>query len=180
MAENDDLALIKRCLGGETQAFAGLIERYQKPVFNVALRMLNNFQNAEDVTQVVFIKAYEKLHTYKTKYKFFSWVYRMAVNESLNFIKREKRFEGLDVDVLASENVTEGSFTDFETMQQVELALMFLDPSQRAIVVLKHFHGLSYREISYIMEIPEKIVKSRLYESRQRLRKVFHKQGYLQ
>ena len=180
MSENDDLALIKRCLAGDTQAFEGLLERYQKPVFNVALRMLNDLQNAEDVTQVVFIKAFEKLHTFKPQFRFFSWVYKMAVNESLNFIKREKRFEGLDTDTLVDESAAEKTFTDFETLQQVELALMFLDPAQRAIVVLKHFHGLSYKEIAYIMEIPEKTVKSRLYEARQKLRNIFCKQGYLQ
>jgi RNA polymerase sigma-70 factor (ECF subfamily) len=180
MAEYDDLDLVNRCLAGDTKAFEILIERYQKPVFNVALRMLNDLQDAEDVTQVVFIKVYEKLDTFKSKFKFFSWVYRMAVNESLNFIKREKRYEGLNVTVLASENDTESAFTDFETKEQVELALMFLQPAQRAIVVLKHFHGLSYQEIAYIMDIPEKTVKSRLYESRQQLRKIFYKQGYVQ
>lgn len=180
MAEHDDLGLVNRCLAGDSKAFEKLIERYQKPVFNVALRMLNNLQDAEDVVQVVFIKAYEKLDTFKSKYKFFSWVYRMAVNESLNFIKRETRFETLDVATLANEKNTESAFTDFETKEQVELALMFLQPSQRAIVVLKHFHGLSYQEIAYIMEVPEKTVKSRLYESRQQLRKIFYKQGYVQ
>lgn len=180
MPELDDLDLVQRCLEGDTKAFEKLIERYQKPIFNVALRMLNDYQDAEDVTQVVFIKAFEKLDTFKSKYKFFSWVYRMAVNESLNFIKRERRYEGLDVTTLANENNVERAFTDFETKQQVELALMLLQPSQRAIVVLKHFHGLSYQEIAYIMEVPEKTVKSRLYESRQKLRKIFFKQDYVQ
>ena len=180
MTNQSDLVLIKRCLDGEVNAFAGLIDRYQKPVYNAAFRMLSDARNAEDVTQTVFIKAFENLDRYDANYKFFSWVYKMTINESINFLKRENRFAGLDLNTLSNQNASEDAFHQFETKEQIDLALLVLEPSHRAIVVLKHFHGLSYKEIGYIMDSPEKTIKSRLYESRQQMRKVFFKQGYVQ
>lgn len=180
MTENSDLALIERCLSGDVNAFAGLIERYQKPVYNAAYRMLNDAGNAEEVTQIVFVKAFEKLKSYNANYKFFSWVYKMTINETLNFIKRENRFAHLDSAAPAGEPASEESLGRFETKEQIDLALMVLEPSHRAIVVLKHFHGLSYKEIGYIMDLPENTIKSRLYESRQQMRRVLFKQGYVQ
>ena len=180
MAKHSDLSLIERCLSGEVDAFAGLIDRYQKPVYNAAYRMLNDARNAEDVVQTVFIKAFVSLDRYNANFKFFSWVYKMTINESINFLKRENRFAGLDLSALSNEQATEETFNQFETSEQIDFALMVLEPPQRAIVVLKHFHGLSYKEIGYIMDVPEKTVKSRLYESRQQMRRVFFKQGYVQ
>ena len=97
-ADDQDRALIQRYLEGEADAAGGLVDRYQKPLFNVALRMLDNAQDAEDVTQTVFFNAFLKLRTYDPRYKFFSWVYRMTVNESLNLLKSRKRTTTLDDD----------------------------------------------------------------------------------
>jgi RNA polymerase sigma-70 factor (ECF subfamily) len=88
--------LVRQCLEGDREVFGTLMGRYQKAVFNVALRMTRSYQEAQDITQAIFIQAYEKLGEYDARHKFFSWIYRMAVNESLNFIKRSRRFEGLD------------------------------------------------------------------------------------
>ncbi|MGA3244717.1 MAG: sigma factor, partial [Bacteroidota bacterium] len=80
MQEPNDKDLVKRCLSGDQKAFEILLERYQKPVFNIALRVLSNTDDAADVTQATFVKAYEKLNSYDNRYKFFSWLYRIAVN----------------------------------------------------------------------------------------------------
>ena len=87
MVDDQDQALVRQCLDGHTRAFEALVDRYQKPLFNVALRMLDDAQDAEDITQTVFIKAFEKLATYDDRYKFFSWIYKMTVNEALNFTR---------------------------------------------------------------------------------------------
>src|SRR5512135_999154 len=89
-ADEQDRVLVNRCLEGQGDAASDLVDRYQKRLFNIALRMLNNVQDAEDVTQTVFLNAFLKLRTYDPRYKFFSWIYRMAVNESLNVLKRRK------------------------------------------------------------------------------------------
>jgi RNA polymerase sigma-70 factor (ECF subfamily) len=168
-ADEQDRALVTRCLEGKRDAFGGLVDRYQKPLFNVALRMLNNVQDAEDVTQAVFLNAYLRLRAYDPKYKFFSWIYRMTVNEALNTLKRRRRTEPLDHarDVRAPGAAPDSAA---EAQDRVGKALMDLKPDDRALVVLKHFVSFSYQEIADVMEIPVRTVKSRLFTARERLR----------
>lgn len=166
-----DQELVRRCLGGESRAAGDLVERFQRPLFNVAFRMLGNVQDAEDVTQTVFFNAFDSLKRYDPQYRFFSWLYRMAVNESLNALKRRKQMvtlhDGLDLP-------TTGSAADdaVEVDDRIERALMELKPDDRAVVVLKHFVAFSYEEIAEVLEIPVKTVKSRLFTARERLRLV--------
>jgi RNA polymerase sigma-70 factor (ECF subfamily) len=168
-ADEQDRALVKRCLEGERDAAGGLVDRYQKRLFNVALRMLNNVQDAEDVTQTVFLNAFLELRTYNPRYKFFSWIYRMTVNESLNMLKRRKPTVTLDdeFDIRAP-----GAAPDraAEVQDRVGKALMDLKPDDRAVVVLRHFVSFSYQEIADVLEVPARTVKSRLYTARERLR----------
>ena len=167
-ADDQDRALVKRCLDGRGDASGGLVDRYHKPLFNVALRMLHNVQDAEDITQAVFLNAYLRLRTYDPKYRFFSWIYRMAVNESLNALKRRKRTEPLEQahDVRAPAAPDSSA----EAQVRVEQALQCLKPDDRAVVVLKHFVSFSYQEIAEVLEIPVRTVKSRLFTARERLR----------
>ena len=97
-AANDDLdrALVRRFLDGERAAGDELVNRFHRSVFNVALRMLGNVQDAEDVTQTTFGNAFAALDSYDPKYRFFSWIYRMTVNESLNTMKRRRNVVSLD------------------------------------------------------------------------------------
>ena len=170
-ADDRDRALIKRYLEGEGEAAGGLVDRYQKPLFNVALRMLDNAQDAEDVTQTVFFNAFLKLRTYDPRYKFFSWVYRMTVNESLNVLKSRKPTTTLDDDapILAPEDPADEAA---ELQRQVGKALMRLKPDDRAVMILRHFVFFSYEEIADVLEIPVKTVKSRLFTARERLRDI--------
>jgi RNA polymerase sigma-70 factor (ECF subfamily) len=168
-ADEQDRALVKRYLEGQRDAASGLVDRYEKRLFNVALRMLDDVQDAEDVTQTVFLNAFLRLRTYDPRYKFFSWVYRMTVNESLNMLKRRKRTVTLEgePDIQAP-----GAAPDraAEVEDRVGKALMGLKPDDRAVVVLSHFVSFSYQEIADVLEIPVRTVKSRLYTARERLR----------
>ena len=169
-ADDQDRALIKRYLEGEGNAAGGLVDRYQKPLFNVALRMLDNAQDAEDVTQTVFFNAFLKLRTYDPRYKFFSWVYRMTVNESLNLLKSRKQTTTLDDDpAIPAPEDPGGAEESAELQRRVGNALMGLKPDDRAVVILRHFVFLSYEEIADVLEIPAKTVKSRLFTARERL-----------
>ena len=168
-ATNDDLdrALVRRFLDGERAAGDELVNRFQRSVFNVALRMLGNVQDAEDVTQTVFGNAFLALDSYDPKYRFFSWIYRMTVNESLNTIKSRRNVVSLDgsFDVPAP-----GAMSQSDAEARVGKALMELKPDDRAVVVLKHFVSFSYEEISDVLDVPVKTVKSRLFTARERLR----------
>jgi RNA polymerase sigma-70 factor (ECF subfamily) len=170
-AEDDlDRALVRRYLNGERAAGDELVDRYHRSVFNVALRMLGNVQDAEDVTQTVFGNAFASLDSYDSRYRFFSWIYRMTVNESLNTLKRRRNVVSLD----GSFDVPAGAESDgaAEAEEKIGRALLELKPDDRAVVVLRHFVSFSYDEISDVLGVPVKTVKSRLFTARERLRQV--------
>ena len=163
-------ALIVACRNGDTQAFGALVKEYEKPVFNIVFRMLHDYEEARDVTQTVFLKAYEHLGRFDESRKFFSWIYRIAVNESINFLEKRSRTEEL-----AKEPAAEAGRPDDETdssirSQRIQSALMAIKPEYRSVIVLKHFLEMNYVEIGVVLDIPEKTVKSRLYSGRQLLK----------
>lgn len=147
------------------------MSRFQGSVYNVALRMLGNVQDAEDVTQTAFANAFAALDSYDPKYRFFSWIYRMTVNESLNTLKRRRNVVPLDgsFDVRAADGESESAA---EAEDRVGRALLELKPDDRAVVVLRHFVSFSYEEISDVLGVPVQTVKSRLFTARERLRQV--------
>ena len=176
-ADEQDRALVGRFLGGQRDAAGALVDRYQKRVFNVALRMLGNVQDAEDVTQTVFLNAFLKLGTYDPRFRFFSWIYRMAVNESLNMLKRRKPTVTLE-DALGIRAPGAAPDRGTEAADRVGKALMGLKPDDRAVVVLCHFVSFSYQEIADVLEIPVRTVKSRLFTARERLRLALDERGH--
>jgi RNA polymerase sigma-70 factor (ECF subfamily) len=166
--DEQDRALVERYLENHQDAADALVDRYQQRLFNVALRMVGNVQDAEDVTQTVFFNVFHKLRTYDPTYRFFSWIYRMTMNESLNLLKRRKPTDTLedDLEILAG-----GAGADrADAEDRVGSALRSLKPDDRAAVVLKHFVSFSYQEIADVLEIPVQTVKSRLFTARERLR----------
>jgi RNA polymerase sigma-70 factor, ECF subfamily len=164
-----DRWLVRRCLDGDREAAGELVDRYQRRLFNVALRMLGNVQDAEDVTQTVLGNAFLAMRSYDPKYRFLSWVYRMTVNESLNALKRRKPMVTLD-EGLGIEGPGFAPDPVLEAEERVGKALRDLKPDDRAVVVLRHFASFSYSEIADVLEVPVRTVKSRLFTARQRLR----------
>lgn len=156
-----------RFLEGDRDAANAIVDRYEKRLFNIALRLLGTAQDAEDVTQTVFLKAFAKLGTYDPRYRLFSWMYRMTVNESLNALKARRRTVTLEHDVRAPGG---GADRAAEAEDWVGQALMSLKPDDRAVVVLSHFASFSYQEIADVLGVPVKTVKSRLFTARERLR----------
>ncbi|MDZ4724363.1 MAG: sigma-70 family RNA polymerase sigma factor [candidate division Zixibacteria bacterium] len=175
MADKEDQllneqALVDDCLSGHTASFEGLVEKYQGPLFNAALRMVHDYDEARDITQAAFVRAYERLATYDSQYKFFSWIYRIMVNESLNVLQRNRRTTSLETDIATNDSNPEVSYYQKELGEQIQTELMNLAVDSRVILVLRHFADLSLHEIGYVLEIPEKTVKSRLFTARERLR----------
>jgi RNA polymerase sigma-70 factor (ECF subfamily) len=153
-------------------AFAGLVARYQRPLYNAAFRIVGNSDDAADVTQAVFLKLAQEIDEYDPQYKFFSWIYRIAVNESLNLLRRNGREEPLgeddDLPGPGAEDPEERA-SEAEAARRIERALMGMSTEDRMVLTLRHFSELSYREIGFILALQEKTVKSRLFEARQRL-----------
>ncbi len=167
--DEHDRAAIRRYLEGDPLAARELVERYQRPLFTVALRMLGNAQDAEDVTQAVFGRVFRDLAAYDETHRFFSWVYRMTVNAALNAQRDRKTLVPID-DEAALPPVAHGADDAFAIEEQVQKALSQLKPDDRTIVVLHYFQALSYDEIAEVLGIAAKTVKSRLYTARERLR----------
>ena len=180
MQEPDDKDLVRRCLKGDQKAFETLLDRYQKPIYNVALRMVSSNDDAADLTQTVFIKAYENLRSYDERFKFFSWLYKIAVNSSLNFLEQKKRNDLLGDQDVSQGPVLEEQIEASERIEKLDDAILQLKPEYRIVIVLRHFHDLSYDEMGEILDIPEKTVKSRLFTARQMLKDLLLKSGLLE
>jgi RNA polymerase sigma-70 factor (ECF subfamily) len=171
MHKDGDAALVNDCKRGDRRAMSQLVSRYQRPVFNAAYRILGNTDDAADITQTVFLKVFEHISDFDQRYKFFSWVYRIAINESLNQVKKRHKQESLD-DSQASPWRSPAHELESERLcNRVQGALMLLSEDYRTVVVLKHITGCSYQQISEILQISEKMVKSRLYSARQLMKK---------
>ena len=170
MSKTDDTKLIERCRTGDREAFQALLLDYEKPVFNAAFRMLNSRDDAQDVTQTVFLKVFENIDKFDPSRRFFSWIYRITLNESINWLGKTNRLEPLTHEAAFEGKGPEQEAESARVSANVQAALMTIDSDHRSLVILKHFLGCSYVEISQILEIPEKKVKSRLYTARQRLK----------
>ena len=177
MDEDSDGTLVRRCCNGDKRAFEALVVRYERPVFNAALRMLHDREEARDVAQTVFLKAYEHLAKYDPKFKFYSWIYRIALNESINALQRRRRSEPLTEQELDDHDGPDDEVGNQQASRRVQAALMTLRPDYRAVIVLKHFLDSSYEDMSEILGVPDKTVKSRLFTARQALREALNGHG---
>src|SRR5688572_505673 len=122
MSDDVDAARVRDCLAGDPRAFAALVEQYEKPVYNVALRMLRNPEDARDIAQSVFMKAYENLANYDPQYKFYSWIYRMAINESLNILRMRGRDAGPVDESMAADDAGPSELLVDDQRREVVLA----------------------------------------------------------
>jgi RNA polymerase sigma-70 factor, ECF subfamily len=177
MNEDDEEGLLERSLGGDGGAFGKLIDRYQRVLFNVSYRMVGNAEDARDIVQTVFLKAYQNLGTFNRRHRFFSWLYRIMINESLNHMNRSRRTEPLDEDMASAAMGPEEEAARSRLSDSIQSALLELSPDYRQVIILRHFVQLSYQEMSGVLEIPEKTVKSRLHTARQLLGELFEKRG---
>ncbi len=176
--EELDRIAVERCLQGDIDAFGSLIERYQRPVFNTVLHMVGDPEDAREVCQQAFMKAFEHLSSYDRDRKFFSWIYRVAVNESINYLKSRKPHESLSGQLEHPRANPAEQFEELEQFTHLHEAIMNLEPHYRAVIILRHFVHFSYQEIADILKVPEKTVKSRLFTARQLLREALEAKGH--
>ncbi|HEU4938620.1 MAG TPA: sigma-70 family RNA polymerase sigma factor [Vicinamibacterales bacterium] len=160
---------MKRCLDGEPAAFEVLVGRYQHIMFNVALRMLGDYEDARDAAQNTFVKAFEKLGTYDPERRFFSWMYRILMNECLNLRRRPATEQLGDTAAEVSDSSDVDAVEAAERKRDVRQAILSLSPAYREVIVLRHFAALSYEQMSEAIGVPTKTVKSRLHTARQQL-----------
>ena len=167
--------LVAATLAGNHDAFAGLVGRYTRPLFNVAYRITGSREDAADATQTAFVKCFQSLARFDGRHRFFSWLYRIGVNAALDLV-RERRVtsstaapDELVADAVALRDHRAGSG---EVVAQVQEAISLLTPDHRAVVMLRHYAGLSYDEIGAALDLPAALVKSRLFAARRRLQEI--------
>ena len=173
MHDDEDQVALAAFRSGDRDAFIGLVERYQRPVYNAAFWVLRRPDDAADVAQTVFLRVIERLDDYDPKYRFFSWLYRIAVNEALDVLRRNGREEPLDEDIDIPDvpgGDPESVLARAQESQHVRRCVLRLSPNDRIVLTLRHFSDLSYEEIAQVLELDEKTVKSRIFEARKRLR----------
>ena len=167
LSESDE-ELVGRCLAGDQAAFEGIVVRYQRGLFNVAFRLLGNYEDARDSTQTAFVKVDEHLGHRSTRRSGSSAGSTGSRNECLNALRARRPSEPVSLES-AADGVPSDSLMAGERQRAVQSALLGLTADYREVIVLRHFTELSYEDIAVTLGIPVKTVKSRLYSARQRL-----------
>lgn len=186
MKPQDDSALVDRCLNGDGRAFEQIVDMYQGPVFKLARSMTRNIEDALDIAQSVFLKVYQNLDSYEPHRSFFSWLYRIALNEGINYSQQLDRRQGHhqnidrldDHSLLVSRNASpEDDYRSIELQEGIARAIHELTRKQQLVILLRHASDFSYSEIAEALQIPVRTVKSRLYSARHNLREILEREG---
>lgn len=166
----EDNRLVTETLNGKIESFGMLVKKYQNKMYNLAWQITRDADISKDITQDTFIKAYRNLRKFDNNKKFFSWIYRITLNDALNNKKHSTFTDKLDEESLQD---ISSHFEDVEKRERankIQEAINKLEGKYKFLILLKHYHELSYDEIAGIMGIPAAKVKSRLYIARDILR----------
>lgn len=182
----EDAVLVERVRGGDMDAFGMLVSKYQDKIYNTCWRMCGHVEDARDLTQEAFFRAFQAIASFKGHSGFYTWIFRIAVNLTLSHRRKAKhrRAQSLDGDGpsndqagplrdrLADESAPQpiGQAMASELQRQVERTLEALDPDHRAVIVLRDMEGFDYAEIARILDVAVGTVKSRLHRARVSLR----------
>ena len=169
-----DEELVARSIGGDADSFNELILRWERPIYALAYRTIGREEDARDVCQETFLRAFRALPGFRGQAKFSSWLYRIALNLCRDWIRRERRApiaqppEDVDVMELAAASEPSESIEDLvarkDLSRAVERAMALLPDEQRTAIVLKEYHGLTFQEIAELLGCPLSTVKTRLYQ----------------
>ncbi len=181
---SEDIGYIRECRSGNAEAFGSIVRKYQDRIFNLSYRLLSDFEEARDMTQATFIKAFESLDRFKGASAFYTWLYRIALNMALDARKAKSRrprmiVEELDELAVGSSRsrlgnpepvAPVGRLISEEQLKRIVGAIDELDDAHRTVVVLRDIEGLDYRGIADVTELPIGTIKSRLHRARLMLR----------
>ena len=178
----DDRALVRRAKSGDLAAYDELVHRYQERIYATLYHMTANHEDANDLAQEAFIKAYHSLRSFKGDSTFFTWLYRIAVNRTINFLKQRRSKTHLslndldfnaehdpDLVALISDRTPRREASLTELQEKLNAAMLQLSDTHRLVVALHDVQGLSHEEISRIMDCNVGTVRSRLFYARQQL-----------
>ena len=169
-----DEELVARSISGDADSFNELIRRWERPIYALAYRVIGREEDARDVCQETFLRAFRALKGFRGQAKFSSWLYRIALNLCRDWVRRERRTpvvqapEGIDLMDLAAVGAPTESIEDLvarkDLARTVERAMALLPEEQRTAIILKEYHGLTFQEIAELIGCPLSTVKTRLYQ----------------
>jgi RNA polymerase sigma factor RpoE len=178
----DEKVLVKRAQTGDLQAYDELVRRYQERIYSTVYHMTANHEDANDLAQEAFIKAYQSIKTFKGGSSFYTWVYRIAINKTINFLKQRRNKTQMSLDdldfnaehdpdlvALISERTPRREINLAELQEKLNAAMQKLSEPHRLVVVLHDVQGLSHDEIAEMMDCNVGTVRSRLFYARQQL-----------
>lgn len=182
-SRNEDSSLIQQALSGDQNAFARLRQKYHDAIFNLIYRMIREKDEVEDLTQEAFIKAFASLATFNDDYAFSTWLYKIATNNCIDYIRR-KKLQTFSIDKPIESKESDFSFelpdTTYEPDQEMiasqrkkflEDAINALPPKYRKVIVMRHQEELEYQEIAQILKLPLGTVKAHIFRAREMLYK---------
>lgn len=180
-----DTQMVLAVREGDTTAYRGLVEKYQTRVYQMVYGMVRNREDARDITQDAFVKAYDNLHRFRLESSFYTWIYRIAMNLAIDFLRKRQRRGTSEFDEDIAQRDGDGGISDVHNQEgparslerkrlyaRIMDAMEELPEDQRQVILLRELEGLSYKEIAEVMEIPEGTVMSRLYYARKKLQKL--------
>lgn len=175
--------LILAAQRGDDDAFESLVRLYEKRVFALALRMCGNSEDAAEISQEVFLSAWQSLKFFRRESSFSTWLYRLTSNASIDLLRKQKRptlsieDEELNIDLPDSSTTPEEALERSALREEVEKGLQALSPDHRQVLVLREMHQLSYNEIADTLQMDVGTVKSRICRGRKQLRKILLERG---
>jgi RNA polymerase sigma-70 factor (ECF subfamily) len=170
-----DEQLLLQVKNGNREAYRQLVEQHMKGAYSLAFGFVNDHDAAQDIAQDAFVRAYTSIGSFRGESQFGTWLYRIVVNLSLNRVKQDQKKMQREVPVFAGEAFVAAEETDQiatgDTRYHIERALHELPTLQRAVVILRHFDGLSTKQVSEILRCSEGTVKTHLFRGMEKLRK---------
>jgi RNA polymerase sigma-70 factor (ECF subfamily) len=183
-----DEELVALTVGGDVESFNQLVVRWERPIYALAYRVIGREEEARDVVQETFLRAFRGLANFRGQAKFSSWIYRIALNLCRDWIRRERRApvsqvpEGMDLAELVAEQGPAESIEDLvarhDMSRTVARAMEQLPEEQRTAIILKEYHGMTFQEIADLQGCPLSTVKTRLYQGLSVLRRQLREQGH--
>jgi RNA polymerase sigma-70 factor (ECF subfamily) len=180
--DRSDRELVRESRRGDKEAFRELVERYQRKILAVAMGMVHNREDALELTQETFVKAYENLERFKGESSFYTWLYRIVVNLGIDFRRRDRRHGtvsladrpggGEDIEAALPEQRLADPYQQTRSREighRMQQAIDELTPDHKAVILLREVEGLSYEDISRVMQCSKGTVMSRLHNARKKL-----------
>ncbi|GIU81547.1 MAG: sigma-70 family RNA polymerase sigma factor [Acidobacteria bacterium] len=181
--ELSDAELVEMAIAGDENSFEEIVRRYQRSIASYVYKMIGDYETSLDITQEVFIKVYNNLTSYSSDYKFSTWIYKIAHNATIDYLRRnykdqetdsETSFLTLESRLPTPERESEAK----ECLEEIKAVIECLPPSYRELILLRHSHDLSYEEIAEVTSLPIGTVKNRLFRARAEMKKLLSKRGF--